>query len=100
VLIDNLPGMPDGVDAAADGGFWISLVAPAPPFKPLLLSKMLSNPLVRALYARMRPGLKMWGAVVKVRRWLWGSKALTSTVETTRSVLHTTTEDCDGMCMH
>ncbi|WIA39770.1 hypothetical protein OEZ86_005826 [Tetradesmus obliquus] len=57
--------MPDGVDAAADGGFWISLVAPAPPFKPLLLSKMLANPLVRALYARLRPGLKAWGAVVK-----------------------------------
>jgi hypothetical protein len=65
VLIDNLPGMPDGVDAA-DGGFWISLVAPAPPFKPLLLSKALINPLVRALYARLRPGLKPWGAVVKV----------------------------------
>lgn len=63
--------MPDGVDAAADGGFWISLVAPAPPFKPLLLSKMLANPLVRALYARLRPGLKAWGAVVKV---CWGRR--------------------------
>ncbi|KAF6259877.1 hypothetical protein COO60DRAFT_1638069 [Scenedesmus sp. NREL 46B-D3] len=66
VLIDNLPGMPDGVDAAADGGFWVSLVAPAPPFNSLLLTKMLSNPLVRALYARLKPGLKAWGAVVKV----------------------------------
>jgi hypothetical protein len=59
--------MPDGGDAAADGGFGISLVTPAPPFQSLLLSKMLSNPLVRALYARLRPGLKAWGAIVKVR---------------------------------
>jgi hypothetical protein len=60
--------VPDGVDAAADGGFWISMVAPAPPFNSLLLSKMLSNPLVRAVYARLRLGLKAWGAIVKVRR--------------------------------
>lgn len=70
VLIDRLPGMPDGVDASPTGGYWISLVAPAPPFKSLLLQTGLRSPLVRALVAwlppKLRPGLKAWGAVVKV----------------------------------
>lgn len=72
VLIDHLPGVPDGVDTAVDGSFWISLVAPAPPFKSVLLSRFIHNPLVRAVYAwvppQLRPGLEAWGAVVKVSR--------------------------------
>lgn len=68
VLIDHLPGVPDGVDAAQDGGFWISLVAPAPPFKSAFLTRFIHNPLVRAVYAWLpvRQGLRAWGGVVKV----------------------------------
>lgn len=73
LLIDRLPGVPDGVDASSDGGFWISLVAPAPPFKSALLSsRLLANPLVRGLHAwlpaQLRPGLNLGpAAVLKVR---------------------------------
>lgn len=70
VLIDQLPGMPDGVDASPTGGYWISLVAPAPPFKSRLLTAGMRHPLVRGLAAwlppRLRPALRSWGAVVKV----------------------------------
>eukprot|EP00878_Enallax_costatus_P006815 GHUV01007143.1.p1 GENE.GHUV01007143.1~~GHUV01007143.1.p1 ORF type:complete len:316 (+),score=46.82 GHUV01007143.1:490-1437(+) len=70
LLIDHLPGVPDGVDAAVDGKFWISLVAPAPPFKSAVLTRFIHNPAVRAVYAwlppKSRPGLRAWGAVVKV----------------------------------
>ena len=68
MLADRLPGVPDGVDAAADGGFWVSLVAPIPP-----IAKLLKEPLVRAVYAwlpaALRPRPKPWGAVLKVRGW-------------------------------
>lgn len=65
-LLEDLPGAPDGVSAAPDGGFWVALVSPVPP-----IAKLLKDPVVRALYAWLptwaRPPLKKWGAVVKVR---------------------------------
>lgn len=70
VLIDRLPGMPDGVDASPRGGYWVSLVAPVPPFKSDWLAPLLRHPFVRGLAAwlppTLRPGLRFWGAVVKV----------------------------------
>lgn len=36
VMIDSLPGFPDGVSLAEDGNFWITLVAPNQPFVKLL----------------------------------------------------------------
>jgi hypothetical protein len=65
VLLENLPGAPDGVSTAPDGNFWVALVSPIPP-----IAKLLRDPTVRALYAWLpawaRPPLKKWGAVVKV----------------------------------
>jgi hypothetical protein len=87
VLIDKLPGVPDGVDEALNrdmlqigdnsstsetrgDAFWISLVSAAPPFSNPLLCQFLSNPVLRAAFAWLppafRPGLKKWTAVVKV----------------------------------
>ena len=31
VLVDKLPGMPDGISRSADGGFWLALVVPLNP---------------------------------------------------------------------
>jgi hypothetical protein len=65
-LAENLPGPPDGVSTAPDGNFWVGLVSPIPP-----IAKLLRDPAVRALYvwlpSWLRPPLKAWGAVVKVR---------------------------------
>ena len=36
VMIDSLPGFPDGVSLAEDGNFWITLVAPKQPFVKVL----------------------------------------------------------------
>jgi hypothetical protein len=48
----------------------VSLVAPAPPFKSLLLQYGLRSPLVRGFVAwlphQLMPALRSWGAVVKV----------------------------------
>ena len=36
VMIDSLPGFPDGVSLAEDGNFWITLAAPNQPFVKVL----------------------------------------------------------------
>jgi hypothetical protein len=65
-LTEHLPGAPDGVSTAPDGNFWVGLVSPIPP-----ISKLLRDPTIRALYVWLptwlRPPLKKWGAVTKVR---------------------------------
>lgn len=50
VLIDKLPGTPDGVSRAADGSFWVSLIANVPAF-----TKWFGMPLVRGLLGHL-PG--------------------------------------------
>lgn len=74
VVIENLPGAPDGIARASDGNFWVALLSPVPP-----IAKLLGEPAVRAIYAwlpdALRPKLKPWGAVAKVcelRRGLLG----------------------------
>jgi hypothetical protein len=75
VVIDRLPGAPDGVSRAADGNFWVAVLAPVPP-----VAKLLGEVGVRAAYAwlpdRLRPPLKSWGAVVKVGCFFSGGGAL------------------------
>lgn len=48
VLVERLPGMPDGIKAAPDGGFWVGLVTPLAPVLRLLKYKA-----VRALMAHL-----------------------------------------------
>eukprot|EP00878_Enallax_costatus_P004230 GHUV01004460.1.p1 GENE.GHUV01004460.1~~GHUV01004460.1.p1 ORF type:complete len:457 (+),score=103.84 GHUV01004460.1:102-1472(+) len=65
VLIDSLPGTPDGMARAPDGNFWAALLAKPPP-----ATKFFHWPLVRALLPDIpetwRPVVHEWGAVVKV----------------------------------
>lgn len=69
VLIDRLPGVPDGCSRAEDGsGFWVSLITPVKP-----ITKLLQSSAVRALMAWLppsyRPAAGKWGAVVKVQEY-------------------------------
>lgn len=50
ILIDRLPGTPDGVSRAPDGSFWVSLIADIPGF-----TKWFSLPLVRGVLGHI-PG--------------------------------------------
>lgn len=65
VLVDRLPGFPDGIDRSSDGGFWISLVAPVSPVYPHLKYKALRT-LAAYLPQSLNPPIKHWGCVVKV----------------------------------
>ena len=64
VVIDRLPGFPDGISRASDGNYWLCLVAPLSPLLPLLklgapvrylLAHLLTSPLTQYL-------VKRWGA--------------------------------------
>ncbi|KAF6258203.1 strictosidine synthase [Scenedesmus sp. NREL 46B-D3] len=66
VLIDGLPGTPDGISRTPGGrAFWVALVSNIPPS-----SKWFGPALVRGLLARIpenrRPRFPAWGAVLKV----------------------------------
>eukprot|EP00775_Hariotina_reticulata_P004860 gene4860-5105_t len=65
VLIDHLPGTPDGCARAPDGNFWCSLLALPPPS-----TKVFDSPIIRMLLPNVpetwRPDVKEWGAAVKV----------------------------------
>ncbi|KAI8467567.1 MAG: strictosidine synthase [Monoraphidium minutum] len=65
VVVDRLPGVPDGITRASDGNFWVAVLAPVPP-----IAKLLREPGVRAVYAWMpdwaRPKVQKWGTVVKI----------------------------------
>ncbi|KAG2442441.1 hypothetical protein HXX76_002527 [Chlamydomonas incerta] len=65
VLIENLPGFPDGIDRAPDGNFWVALVAPVGPLPHALKFKAL-RVLLAYLPDWARPPLDHWGAAVKV----------------------------------
>jgi hypothetical protein len=53
VLIDKLPGTPDGVSRAHDGSFWVSLIADIPGF-----TKWFGLPVVRGVLGHI-PGGRM-----------------------------------------
>ena len=68
MVIDRLPGFPDGISRASDGNYWLCLVAPLSPLLPLLklgapvrylLAHLLTSPLTQYL-------VKRWGMVVKI----------------------------------
>ncbi|GFR47987.1 hypothetical protein Agub_g9811, partial [Astrephomene gubernaculifera] len=65
VLIDRLPGFPDGISRASDGNLWVALVAPVTALPKLLKYKAL-RVLLAYLPAWARPPIKSWGAVLKV----------------------------------
>jgi len=68
ILVDKLPGMPDGLTQSVDGGFWLSLVVPVP--LPLV-SILAPYPSVRQLLSHVTGTLskylaKQWGCVVRL----------------------------------
>ena len=48
IIIENLPGMPDGISTGRDGRYWLPLVAPRNP----LLDKLSSFPRIREMLLR------------------------------------------------
>ena len=49
ILIDNLPGFPDGISKGQDGIFWLTLISP----RDALLDGLLSRPFLRKIVARL-----------------------------------------------
>ncbi|MGB3564876.1 MAG: SMP-30/gluconolactonase/LRE family protein [Thermoanaerobaculia bacterium] len=64
VLIDNLPGFPDGISTGADGIFWLSLVSP----RQAKLEALLPHPFLRKIVMRLpeplRPAAGNYGFVL------------------------------------
>lgn len=75
VLIDRLPGFPDGVSRAPDGNLWVAVVAPVMPIVKLLRFKALRT-IMAYLPPWARPRIPSWGAALKITpdgqplRWL------------------------------
>jgi hypothetical protein len=96
VLIDGLPGPPDGVSLAADGeNFWVSLVGRVPPYAALLRPSAV-RVAIAWITEFITPPITYWGASIKVR----GSSFLNMlfTLELDRRGTHTqraaTWKDC------
>eukprot|EP00668_Euglena_longa_P011330 GGOE01013724.1.p1 GENE.GGOE01013724.1~~GGOE01013724.1.p1 ORF type:complete len:393 (-),score=85.52 GGOE01013724.1:245-1372(-) len=66
VLIDELPGCPDGVDAAIGGGFWVSIPTPAPARAEFLARHRPLRAFVARLGKAVQPRLVPWATIVKV----------------------------------
>ena len=66
VLIENLPGFPDGISSNGDGTYWIALFAPRVP----ILDLTLPHPILRTMLYRMPSGLRpapmMYGFVLGI----------------------------------
>ncbi|GIL73771.1 hypothetical protein Vretimale_5363 [Volvox reticuliferus] len=65
VLIDRLPGFPDGISLASDGNIWVALVVPVKTLPKLLVFKPL-RVLLAYLPHSLRPPVPRWGAVLKI----------------------------------
>lgn len=65
VLIDNLPGHPDGVTRASDGSFWVSIVSPPSPIQKLIPYRAF-RVVIGYLPAYLRPKIGSWGCVLKI----------------------------------
>ena len=65
-LIENLPGFPDNLTLAPDGGLWFGLVSPRSPLLDALDDKPWLRKLVQRLPAVIRPKAQHYGAIVKV----------------------------------
>lgn len=66
VLIDNLPGFPDGISSNGSGTYWIALFSPRVP----ILDATLPLPILRTMLYRMPEGLRpapaMYGFVLGI----------------------------------
>ncbi|CAK0787144.1 hypothetical protein CVIRNUC_010360 [Coccomyxa viridis] len=66
IMIDRLPGFPDGISSTSSGTFWVALVVPE-----MGIVKHLSNKILRCVAAwlpkELKPEVPEWGAVVEVQ---------------------------------
>lgn len=65
VLIDRLPGFPDGIQRGEGDDFWVALVVPITPLSYLLRTR-LTRFLLAWLPPSLRPKVPAWGAVARV----------------------------------
>ncbi|KAG2486526.1 hypothetical protein HYH03_014827 [Edaphochlamys debaryana] len=65
VLIERLPGFPDGISLASDGNFWVALVVPMNKL-PVVLQYKLVRVILAYLPPWARPPLPKWGGVLKI----------------------------------
>ena len=66
ILIENLPGFPDGISSGTDGIFWIAIVSPRNP----LLDKLMDKPFLRKVIVRlphfMQPAPQPYATVIGI----------------------------------
>jgi len=66
VLMDNLPGFPDGISAGSNGGFWVALASPRNPLMDKLGPKPFLRKVVMRLPAFLRPKPVQYGFVLGI----------------------------------
>ena len=66
VLIDNLPGFPDNIAKAANGGYWLGLASPRSPALDGLSSSPTLRKVLQKLPSFMRPKAQAYGHIVKI----------------------------------
>lgn len=66
IVVDALPGMPDGISRASDGGFWVAMVSP----RSAVLDGLAPYPWLRKIIARLPaallPAVKPFAMVIKL----------------------------------
>ena len=65
IFIDNLPGYPDNITRAPDGGFWIAIIAPRSEFFDYLASRVFIR---KILWRLSTLGLQAGGAPPRIAR--------------------------------
>ncbi|BDA50629.1 Adipocyte plasma membrane-associated protein [Coccomyxa sp. Obi] len=65
VLVDQLPGFPDGITTSSSGSFWVGLVVPQQPIVAWLENRYVRW-LAAWLPAQIKPPILQWGGVVEI----------------------------------
>lgn len=66
VFIDNLPGFPDNIARAPDGGYWVGFASPRSASLDNLSNSPFLRKVVQRLPASLRPKAKGYGHVIKI----------------------------------
>jgi len=66
IFVENLPGIPDGVDNGSNGKFWVSLFAPRNRLLDFAHPYPLLKKIVFSLPSSLRPAPKKYGFVVSI----------------------------------
>lgn len=64
--MDNLPGFPDGISPATDGGFWVALVNPRNKLVDFAHPKPWLKNVLAALPESLQPAPERYGFVLRV----------------------------------